>query len=355
MVPQFRWWAGVCSEFPGQLSSIHQSSAFPDVTAWRRLALQADRQGKPIVFRQQLHQDETNGNITSPVFLPALRKWFGPTVPGKPTELSPSLARHLSHIVPYELAPSSADPLRKHALQHFLEWLRCSRDAAYKKLSTPLMDCILAAKLEQQAHVPAGQGSRGALDTPFIRFDAPLALLAAALHYNRETPDPSERVDQLYIAQMPLSELPGALQLDVPIPNALTADPTPEIPYTADIYISSLWLGLEPTFTPWHRDPNPNLFCQLVGSKTVRLMPPAPGKQLFAQVSAGLGQLNASHAIRGQEMMQPTERKAWWDAVWGPSVPKGMFEVVLRPRDVLFLPMGWWHSVRSILLRMDSL
>ncbi|KAK4100465.1 Clavaminate synthase-like protein [Parathielavia hyrcaniae] len=200
---------------------------------------QADRQGKPIVFRQQVHQDESIDGITPPISLPALRKWFSPTP-------------HHHHIA------------------------------------------------------------------------------------------------QLYIAQLPLSDLPTDLQQDAPTPDALAAEPTRELPYAADVYTSSLWLGLEPTFTPWHRDPNPNLFCQLVGSKTVRLMPPAPGKQLFADVSAGrLGRLNASHAIRGLEMMQSNERKAWWDAVWGPSVPEGMQEVVLRPRDVLFLPLGWWHSVRS--------
>jgi hypothetical protein len=217
------------------------------------------------------------------------------------------------------------------------------------------MDRIIASRLEQQAHIPAEQPTQGALTTPFIRFDAPLALLDAAIHFNCQTRNQSERVSQLYIAQVPLSDLPPDLQADVPTPAGLTAAPTPEIPYTADIYTSSLWLGLEPTFTPWHRDPNPNLFCQMVGCKTVRLMPPVSGKHLFAEVNSKMGRLNASHAIRGFEMMQASERKAWWDAVWGSEVPRGMLEVVLRPRDVLFLPVGWWHSVQSTGVESGSL
>jgi hypothetical protein len=235
----------------------------------------------------------------------------------------------------------------EHSLSQFIKWLERGSNSTYNDLALLLMDCTEASDFHHQVHLAPEDQCQESPTTRFIRFDAPLALLNAAIHFNKETSNQSERVSQLYIAQMPLSDLPRDLQADVPTPAALTAPATPEHPYTADIYTSSLWLGLEPTFTPWHRDPNPNLFCQLVGCKTVRLMPPAPGKELFAQVNASLGRTNASHAIRGYEMMQAGERQAWWDAVWGSEVPSGMYEVVLRPRDVLFLPMGWWHSVRS--------
>ncbi|KAG7286528.1 hypothetical protein NEMBOFW57_008839 [Staphylotrichum longicolle] len=169
----------------------------------------------------------------------------------------------------------------------------------------------------------------GVVAAEFIRFDAPLALMGAALRYNIPPRSPDQRVSQLYIAQLPLSDLPQTLQHDLPTPSCLTAPTSPDASYAADVYNSSIWLGLEPTFTPWHRDPNANLFRQLCGVKTVRMMPPRAGRTLFGQVMRGLGQSTASAAIRGEEMMQGAERQAWLDAVWGPSAPKGMLEVTV--------------------------
>ncbi|KAJ4287403.1 hypothetical protein N0V88_007674 [Collariella sp. IMI 366227] len=190
--------------------------------------------------------------------------------------------------------------------------------------------------------------SQGSHDTQFIRFDAPLAFLCAALEFNRQQSSPAGRLSQLYIAQALLSDLPHELQGDVPTPLLLTAPPTQDLPYSADVYGSSVWIGLESTYTPFHRDPNPNLFCQLYGSKVIRLMPPRSGERFFRKVMTGLGEFRGSAAIRGEEMMQGAERQAWLDAVWGSDPPAGMLEVVLHPRDVLFFHKGWWHSVKSM-------
>ncbi|KAK0628732.1 Clavaminate synthase-like protein, partial [Bombardia bombarda] len=155
-------------------------------------------------------------------------------------------------------------------------------------------------------------------------------------------------LQQLYIAQAPLNALPPPLQSDLP---------TLELVKTAgkgDVYNSSVWLGLAPTYTPWHRDPNPNLFCQMVGSKVVRLLPPRLGEHLFHRARAQLGQsTGGSSRIRGEEMMQGEERRVLLEAVWGDSeegggVPDEMREVILGPRDMLFIPKGWWHSVKSL-------
>ncbi|KAK4133650.1 Clavaminate synthase-like protein, partial [Trichocladium antarcticum] len=178
-------------------------------------------------------------------------------------------------------------------------------------------------------------------DAVFIRFEAPLGLLVAGIQFNKEQHSPDGCFTQLYVAQAPISTLPRALQADVPTPNGLAQGRFP-----SDIYGSSIWLGLEPTYTPWHRDPNPNLFCQLCGSKVVRTMPPWPGTRLFEEVQAKLGK-GGSPRIRGEEMMQGPERRALLDAVWGANTPQHMIEVEVNPRDVLFIPKGWWHSVRS--------
>src|SRR5690606_6150912 len=95
--------------------------------------------------------------------------------------------------------------------------------------------------------------------------------------------------------------------------------PTPDIVRRAgkgDVYASSIWLGLEPTYTPLHRDPNPNLFVQLRGAKLVRLLPPKVGNALYQEVQRLLGRAGSSR-IRGADMMHGPERQLLHERVWG--------------------------------------
>ncbi|KAI9759037.1 MAG: hypothetical protein M4579_002626 [Chaenotheca gracillima] len=166
----------------------------------------------------------------------------------------------------------------------------------------------------------------------FNRFDAPLSLF---LEWSR-----SDSRDSLYLAQASLSDLPAGLRDDLP---------TPEIVAHAgrgDIYDSNIWIGRAPTYTPLHRDPNPNLFVQLVGKKTVRLFKPEVGAGVFAHVQAQLGR-QGSAVFRGEEMMQGPERKLLEEAVWSEHAPDG-FAVELEQGDGLFIPKGWWHSIKGV-------
>ncbi|ORY61607.1 cupin-like domain-containing protein [Pseudomassariella vexata] len=174
----------------------------------------------------------------------------------------------------------------------------------------------------------------------FATFYAQLGLLLKAAEYNRYQENSDLRIKELYIAQFPLEDLPLFLKKDLI---------TPEIVKRAgkgDIYNTSIWLGLEPTFTPLHRDPNPNLFVQMASTKRVRLLPPARGKDLYTRVRNEIGG-GGNPNIRGEEMMSGNERDALHKAVWGPQAPDDIQEAVLGPSDCLFIPNGWWHSVRS--------
>ncbi|KAK8062807.1 cupin-like domain-containing protein [Apiospora hydei] len=178
--------------------------------------------------------------------------------------------------------------------------------------------------------------------TRFSQFTAPIGLLSKAMEFNAQQKDSKMRYKRLYIAQMPINELPPELQLDLEAPKLLRCPATP-----CDVYNTSIWLGLEPTYTPWHRDPNPNFFMQLVGQKTLRLLPPGPGGNVFMQVQNAIGSASNSR-IRGTEMMEGPERAALHDAVWGVDAPKDVQEATLGPHDCLFIPKGWWHSVKSV-------
>lgn len=177
----------------------------------------------------------------------------------------------------------------------------------------------------------------------FLRFMAPFELVVG-LEYNfrllrnRKEPGSILCLPGLYIAQADLNHL----SQQIPIPDYVAQAGN------GDIYKSSFWMGLEPTYTPWHRDPNPNYFLQMKRLKIVRLLPPNRGRQLFNEAMAKLPPVEQSSSrIRGEEMMQQAQRDALTDAVWGAGAPEGILETVLKPGDALFIPQGWWHSLRG--------
>jgi hypothetical protein len=171
----------------------------------------------------------------------------------------------------------------------------------------------------------------------FQQMQAPLGVLLSWME--QATGESSQR---LYLAQCQLTDLPQSLRDHVP---------TPEIVQKAgkgDIYDANLWMGLAPTYTPFHRDPNPNLFLQLAGRKIVRLFPPDVGATIFAEVQEKLGR-SASSTFRGEEMMQGPEKDLLEREVWE---QKGHgadgHEAVLDHGEALFIPLGWWHSIKGV-------
>jgi hypothetical protein len=173
-------------------------------------------------------------------------------------------------------------------------------------------------------------------DETFERLEAPLSLL---MKHMEGKLDPSI---SLYLAQCSLGDLPSELQKDLPTPFLISRIGK------GDIYGSSLWMGRPPTRTPLHRDPNPNLLVQLAGTKVVRLMDPEAGRKLYECVRAGRGHAN----IRGEEMMVGKERDMLEEAIWGDGGVEDEEvtgqEATLQGTDGLYIPLGWWHSVRGV-------
>lgn len=181
-------------------------------------------------------------------------------------------------------------------------------------------------------------------DIEFQRTEAPLRFLLSILQAQSEFP--REDQPQIYIAQAPLPSLPQVLQSDLLTPSLV------QHAGRGHIYDSSLWLGLAPTYTPLHKDPNPNLFVQLAGQKVIRIFRPEIGREVFETVARGMG---SESALRegSEEMMKGEGRKSLETAVWGEGIWSGDghilgYEASLGVGDAVFVPKGWWHSVRSV-------
>lgn len=260
---------------------------------------------------------------TSPTYLlPAFHKWFKRD--GENTSFSSYIDSFQQLVFPYELIKPFFQG--SETIYRLYGSLLKSQDA---------IDRDWAIALQSAA---ASEASR---DHQFFQLYAPLRLLIKALEFNEAQRMKADPPVQLYIAQSLLSDLSSDLQSDLPTPELILKVGR------GDIYSSSIWLGTEPTYTPLHRDPNPNLFCQLCSSKVVRLLPPTVGLELYNNVQMRLRQSGNSR-MRSTEMMEGDEREMLHSVVWeDKAAASDVQEVELSAGDALFIPKGWWHSIKS--------
>lgn len=239
-------------------------------------------------------------------------------------------------------------------LPAFARWFQRSSDPDIARLDTEYLahhGAATSVPLElTQKQTPSPNvtsPSSEASENTFRQFYAPLNLFLDWIRTAESIPQST----RLYLAQCQLSDLPQTLREDFPTPDLVLQAGK------GDIYDTNVWIGHPPTYTPLHRDPNPNLFVQLAGQKVVRLLSPNDGQALFASVRRELGQSGGREAaaFRGEEMMQGRERLLLEQAVWGENpdtvdaaAQHEGFEAHLEAGDGLFIPKGWWHSIKGV-------
>lgn len=228
-------------------------------------------------------------------------------------------------------------------------WFTTQNDTPRLRLNTEYLEqhgsnAFVPLELTQPSPSPSPSAAESHTELTFRHFHAPLSLFLQWMQTAETNPQQPTR---LYLAQCQLSDLPPVLRADFAIPELVAKAGR------GDVYDTNVWIGHPPTYTPLHRDPNPNLFVQMAGEKAVRLISPDEGLGLFATVRRQLGRSGGREAaaIRGEEMMQGPERALLQRAVWDDDAgceAKGGFEARLGPGDGLFIPKGWWHSIKGV-------
>lgn len=108
--------------------------------------------------------------------------------------------------------------------------------------------------------------------------------------------------------------------------------PTPEYLRSDMNNRGFFWYGPAGTITPLHHDLTNNLMAQIRGSKAIKLISPFELPRLY----------NDRHCYSEVDPGKPDlERHPLFKDV-------AVVDVLLGPRDLLFLPVGWWHYVHQI-------
>ena len=153
-----------------------------------------------------------------------------------------------------------------------------------------------------------------------------------------------------YLAQHDLFSQIPSLRKDISIPDYCFTDPPPptetetkdqKTPHLDEPLLNA-WFGPAGTVSPLHTDPYYNILCQVVGKKYVRLYNPDQTDNLYPKgVEGGINMSNTSELDVGgnkDELLQkfPLFHEARY------------VETILEEGQCLYIPVGWWHYVRSM-------
>jgi hypothetical protein len=136
-----------------------------------------------------------------------------------------------------------------------------------------------------------------------------------------------------YLAQHPLFEQIPELLNDIEAAPSLCGEKGPSN--------LNAWIGTGGTRTPCHFDTYDNLLAQVIGAKYVRCFHPSQTSKLHVIKQSG-----TSYGSQGNMSAVDCEME---DFSAHPLAKEAAFEeTILFPGDVLFIPSGYWHYVRSL-------
>lgn len=153
-----------------------------------------------------------------------------------------------------------------------------------------------------------------------------------------------------YLAQHDLFSQIPALRNDIYIPDYCYTSPPPplrkppgkEVTHLEEPLLNA-WFGPAGTVSPLHTDPYHNILCQMVGKKYVRLYSPEESARLYPKGVGvdGIDMSNTSNVdAEGEENKTHQQFPLFREAAY--------FETILEEGECLYIPVGWWHYVRSL-------
>jgi ribosomal protein L16 Arg81 hydroxylase len=104
-------------------------------------------------------------------------------------------------------------------------------------------------------------------------------------------------------------------------------------------YISNLWFGQEGNETILHFDVSHNYLAQVIGRKHIRLFSPEDAPYLYSYPPESKKPTHYSQIL---DIDNPNYE------VFPNFKYAKPIEGIISPGDVLFIPSGWWHDVRSL-------
>ncbi|CAO1600573.1 hypothetical protein XANCAGTX0491_004256 [Xanthoria calcicola] len=167
-------------------------------------------------------------------------------------------------------------------------------------------------------------------------------------------PDAADPSKLGYLAQHDLFAQIPSLRNDIAIPDYCYIVPpplkTPQSTTTGlapstqlDEPLLNAWFGPAGTVSPLHTDPYHNILCQVVGKKYIRLYSPDQTNNLYPKgVEDGgvdmsnTSEVDAEASLDELEADFPLFRQAEY------------VETILAEGECLYIPVGWWHYVRSL-------
>jgi hypothetical protein len=177
-----------------------------------------------------------------------------------------------------------------------------------------------------------------------------------------------------YLAQHDLFAQIPSLRADISIPDYCYCEPAPS-PHLTHIKpttkleepLLNAWFGPAGTVSPLHTDPYHNILAQVVGYKYVRLYTPEETSKLYPRSTDenGVDMSNTSQVDLDEAMEAWSDISCWPHDETSTSEKRQNLrqdfesrfplfqsatytETILAPGDSLYLPIGWWHYIRSL-------
>ena len=149
-----------------------------------------------------------------------------------------------------------------------------------------------------------------------------------------------------YLAQHDLFSQIPLLRNDISIPDYCYADlPATRIrdKWEPEETLLNAWFGPAGTVSPLHTDPYHNILCQVVGKKYIRLYSPELTKNLYPR-GIQVDGVDMSNTSEVDVEAAPDQL----DAKFPLFREAEYVETILSGGECLYIPVGWWHYVRSL-------